>query len=107
MNNITQSEREKKREEIKKNARARLNRKVIKMDWGDENKKEQTQKTISVPAPAVVNKNADIAKYISTGANVENMSLADIRMAAKKAQEEQDKARSSVMTDNTDRKSVV
>ena len=48
MNNITQAERERKREEIKRNARARLNRKVIKMDWGDENKKEQAQKS-SVP----------------------------------------------------------
>ena len=103
-NNITQTEREKKREEIKKLARVRLASGSSQKNTTSQSARDiaaQAQKTISVPAPAVVNKNADIAKYISTGANVENMSLADIRMAAKKAQEEQDKARSSVMTDNT------
>lgn len=104
--NITQSERDKNWEEYKRRSASR--KKTVKMDWGDKPASkttreiaEQAQREASAPAPAVVNKNADIAKYISSGANIENMSLADIRLAAKKAQAEQDKVRSSVMTDNS------
>lgn len=94
--NITQSERDKNWEEYKRRSASR--KKTVKMDWGDKPASkttreiaEQAQREASAPAQihtAAANKNADILDYVNSSASVENMSLADIKRAAFKAQEE-------------------
>ncbi|MBQ6835680.1 MAG: hypothetical protein IJO47_01355 [Clostridia bacterium] len=85
MANITQSERDKNWEEYLKKRSSSSKKKVIKMDWGDEDKQTQKTDSVSVPASAPVQERKTVGELRTAAMERQNKRAAGDKSAFERA----------------------
>lgn len=87
MANITQSERDKNWEEYLKKRSSSSKKKVIKMDWGDEDKQTQKTASVSVPASAPVQERKTVGELRTAAMERQNKRAVSDKSAPERAGE--------------------